>query len=185
MAKPSLEGLAPEQIEELADTLTKLYNNPETRGVVLRATKKVTPGLVVPELELEERANAAFKQRDDKIESLEHEIRKRDAENRIDRERQGLREAGHSKEDIAAIEKLMMDKRIPDYGTAAQFFSQERKLAEPTPATSSFGQPPTISLPGDPLKALKQGPKGLRDFGRTQASDAINDLRSGKVKLVH
>ncbi len=185
MAKPSLEGLAPEQIEELADTLNRLYQNPETRGVVLRATQKVTPGLHVPELELEARANAAFKARDEKIEAQERKIIEMEAERRIERERQSLKDAGYSKDDIAAIEKTMIDKRIPDYGTASQFFSQERKLAEPTPATANPFGSPTLSLPADPLKALKQGTKGLRDFGRNQATDALNDLRSGKVKLVH
>lgn len=183
MPKPSLEGFAPEQIEELADTTRELLANPATRAITLRAMKKINPALSTPEIDLEDRAVAEFKKRDEKIAELTQKELERDARERIRDEREKLLASGHSREDIAAIEKLMMDRKIPDYATAAEFFTQSRKLAEPTPAPFNAGRPPTIGLPEDPLKAAKAGPKGLRDFARNQASAALDEIRSGKIKL--
>ncbi len=183
MPKPSLEGFTPEQIEEMADTYRAVLANPETRKAALRATKKVNPGMSIPEIDLEDAGRAEFKARDERIEKLEDELRRRDAESRVHAERAALRDKGMSAEDIAAVEKLMIDKRIPDYSTAAEFLQNQRQVAEPTPNSMERRPALTVNLPSDPLAALKQGPKGLKNWGRDNASAALDEIRSGKIKL--
>lgn len=186
MSKASLEDFTPEQIEQMAATYRAALEHPETREVMLRVTKKLNPQASIPEVELKDATRAAIKVEADARLKLEDEIRARDAKDRIRDERQRLRDAGHSTDEVAAIEKLMTDEakngNVLTYDLAARYFKNSNQTAEPTPHTS---RALNYTLPPDPMKALKGGAKGLRAFGREQASAALDDLRSGRIQLTH
>lgn len=186
MPKPSLEGLTPEQIEEMASLYHGLVTNPETREPTLRSTKKLNPRMSIPELDVRTSVEAALKSRDEKIAEMEARELVREVEGRATRNRQSLRDKGYSTEDVAAIEKLMVDRQIPSYDTAAEFFAQQRQLAEPTPDSGRLDRERALSysLPQDPLAALKTGgKKALQAMGRNSAAAALAEIRTGQVKL--
>lgn len=183
MAKPaSLEDFTPEQIEQMAATYHGILNNPETRSLALQATKKINPELSIPELDLEARTRAGFQAIDKKNQELEQQIRERDAKDRIREARSGLKEQGFTNDDVSAIEKIMMDEHIPSYETAAKYYKGQRTIAEPTP---NMGPATTFNMPADPLAALKGGKQALNRWGREAATAALDDLRSGRIKLTH
>ncbi len=178
----SLEHLTPEEIAQMAQTYQAALENPDTRETMLRVTKKLNPGISIPEVDLKDQARAAFGESKKEMDELKNEIRARDARDRIERERSDLREQGYNKDDVAAIEKIMMDEHIPNYKTAAKYYANARQVAEPTP--SSGAQPgSTYDLPADALAAGKGGKPGLTKFARQQADAAMTEILSGRVKL--
>ncbi len=184
MAEKSLEGLTPEQIEAAAAMYQSLVSNPATREATLRATKTVNPSLSIPEVELKDMARAEFGKRDKVIEDLQADIRKRDAEQRVKDSRTSLRDKGYAQTDVEAIEKLMIDKQIPNYDTAADYYTNMKKVAEPTPNTVQT-RPSTFSMPQDPMGAMKGGKQGLARWARNEGTTALDEIRSGRVKLPH
>lgn len=183
MPTASLEDYTPEQIEQMAATYKSALENPATREVMLRATKHLNPSMSIPEIDLKDATRAEFKKANDRADTLEQQIRERDARDRVNSERAALREAGHSKDDIAAIEKIMMDEHIPSYATAAKHYTMQRQVAEPTPQVRQASVGQAYSLPGDTMTALKGGKNSLRKWALDETANALNDLRAGRVKL--
>ena len=179
--KSSLEEYSPEEVAQMAATYKAILDNPATRELGLRATKTINPQTSIPEIDLKDAARGEFKKADEKMQALENKIRENDARDRVRDERDKLREAGHSKDDIAAIEKIMIDEHIPSYETAAKYFNGQRQIATPTPHVG--GPATTYTMPADPLAALKGGKAQLNKWGREQATAALDDLRSGRIKL--
>jgi hypothetical protein len=179
----ALEDYTEEQRNNMAATLDAMYANPATREIALRATKTVNPRANIPEIDLKDATAAELKPRDEKIESLENQLRERDARDNIERARASLREAGHTKDDVSAIEKLMTEKQIPSYETAAEYYKGQKQLATPTPSTGIRSQ--TMRLPQEPLEAMKNGKNGMKNWARDQATAALDDLRAGRITLPH
>ncbi len=183
MSEKSLEGLSPEQIEAAAAMYQSLVSNPATREMTLRATKTVNPSLSIPEVDLKDMAGKEFSKRDEKIAKLENELLKRDAEDRVNRARSSLITKGFKQEDVDAIEKIMVDKQIPNYDTAAEFYKNQQTVAEPTPSVPVRGQ--TFTMPADPLASMKGGRQGLSRWARDAGTAALDEIRNGRVKLPH
>jgi hypothetical protein len=180
----SLEDFDAAQIAQLAQTYKSLLDNPETRELALRMTKKVNPGVSIPEIDLKDAAAKAFKAQADRQDALEQQIRERDARDRINGERAALREQGFSASDVNAIEKIMTDEHIPSYATASKYYKAQQQVAQPTPhGAQSGGNARTFSLPQTAMDALKGGKNGLRQFGRESAAAALDEIRSGQIKL--
>ncbi len=177
----SLEDYSAEELAQMAKTYHDILNHPETRGIALQMTKKINPNVSIPELDIRAQASAAFAQRDEKIRSLEDQIRERDARDRISQERATLRDQGFSHDDVSAIEKIMTEKQIPSYQTAAEYYKGQQTLATPAPHVS--GRATTFSMPTDALGAMKGGKAGLNKWARESAAAALDDLRSGRIKL--
>ena len=126
----SLEDLSLEARDELAALAKKLADNPSTRKEFLKLTKQVNPDLPIPELEMEERANSVFQQADQRVASLEAQLRERDARDELDKHRQALLDKGliKSKDDIAAVEKVMLEQGMTNHETAAQYWQWMQHL---------------------------------------------------------
>lgn len=180
----SLEDRSPEEIERMAAMYQAILNNPETRELGLKATKIVNPKLAIPELDTRDAIAAAVKPLQDRLDEQMAEKIKKDAEDRVKAERAALREQGFSQADVEAIEKLMIDDKIASHASAAKHYKAQQQLAEPTPGTRQVDSL-NYSLPPDPLKALKGGRKSLAAWARNAATEAVNDLHSGRVKLTH
>jgi hypothetical protein len=137
----SLENLSLEAQAELAALAKSLAEDPKTRKQFLQLTKQVRPDVPIPEIEIEERTNAVLETANKRVESLEAKLRAKDAKEELERRRTNLRtkQLADSDEDIADIEKLMIEKGIANHETAAEYHSWMKQAAAPTP--SQFPQP--------------------------------------------
>jgi hypothetical protein len=132
----SLENLSLEAQAELAALAKSLAEDPKTRKQFLQLTKQVRPDVPIPEIEIEERTNAVLETANKRVESLEAKLRAKDAKEELERRRTNLRtkQLAESDEDIADIEKLMIEKGIANHETAAEYHSWMKQAAAPTPS---------------------------------------------------
>ena len=167
----SLENLDPSARDELAALAQQLAENPETRKEFLRMTKKVKPDLPIPELELEQTVNRAVSQADQRVQQLEAKLRERDAMETLEKRRQALMEKGliESKDDIKAVEKLMLERGITNHETAAEYHKWMKQAAVPT----SSGYNPSAVKNFD----LNRYWKNPATAAREEAVKALNELR--------
>ena len=137
----SLENLSLEAQAELAALAKSLAEDPKTRKQFLQLTKQVRPDVPIPEIEIEERTNAVLDSANKRVESLEAKLRAKDAKEELERRRNNLRtkQLAESDDDIADIEKLMIEKGIANHETAAEYHQYMKQMTAPTP--SQFPQP--------------------------------------------
>ena len=177
MAEVSLEGMSSESIAGLAMIAKGLSENPGTRNDFLKLTKAANPNLSIPEVDLPMQINHSMNAERAKIESLEREILKDRVERDVERRRSSLMESkGLSKDDVAEVEKLMIEKNIPSHETAADFYNMQRQTAKPTPY-SGFGsqQAPKIDT--------KDFGGNIKQWARNEAAQTIQGIRSGAIKI--
>jgi hypothetical protein len=165
----SLENQSLETQQELASLALTLAENPETRKDFLRMTKRVKPGLPIPELDIEDQTNRAISQSDARVQALEAKLRERDAQAELDKRRRNLMKKGIKEEDIPEVEKIMLEKQIPNHDTAAEYFEYMRQAAKPTPT----GYNPSAVRQFDLGKFWKD-PRGA---AQQEAVKAFADLR--------
>jgi len=173
-----LETYTPEAVTDMAQVYHDLVNNPATRDLVLRATKKINPSLNVPELELKDQLNALAQQGGARIQGLENKLHEYEIKEKIAERRNELKkEFGLRNSDIDEIEKLMVDKGIPNHKSAAEFYKMQKESAKPTP--SAVHTP--VTLPQDSLAAMsKGGQSGLNQWARGEAYAALDDIMKGR-----
>ncbi len=168
----SLEDISMEQRDELAALAKQLAENPDTRKDFLRLTKKAKPDLPIPELEIEDATHREFSKANERVEQLEQRLRERDARDKLNEARQQLISKGFARnnEDIEQIEKVMLEKNIPNHETAAEYWKWMSQTAAPTPATTY--NPSTLAK-FDLSKYQKNPVAAARD----EAFKALNELR--------
>lgn len=176
----SLEDLPQEVRDELAKLARDLSQNPKTRKEFLKLTKQARPELPVPEIEIEERTAQALTEANDKISSLERKLIEKDAQENLDKRRQKLIQDGKAEnmEQVGEIEKVMLEKKIPDHDTAADYWTWMKQAAKP----SAPQYAPQV-LDAGTRKNLKPYWNNPQMAARNEAAQALNDLRSGKVRL--
>lgn len=158
------------ELELLAE---KLASDPSTRKDFLKLAKKVRPDLAIPEVEMDDHLASVTKPLHDKIESLEGKLRERDINERIESTRRKLVEDGIvSREEVPEIEKLMIEKKIPDHRTAAEFFKLQREQAKPTPS---------LYRKSEPVVDFKTIGSNPAQWARNEAAKALADLASGRT----
>lgn len=162
----SLEDLSFEQRDELAMLSKQLSDNPATRKEFLRLTKKVRPDLSVPELDIEDHTNKRVSEAENRVNSLEAKLREKDAIAELTRRRAKL---NRSEEEVADIEKLMLEKGMTNHETAAEYFDWMKQAATPTP----MGYSPSALSKFDLSKYWKNPQMGARD----EAAKALSELR--------
>jgi hypothetical protein len=167
----SLEDLSLEARDELAALAKKLADNPKTRKEFLRLTKSVNPDLPIPELEIEDRTTTALDQMRAENESIRAKLREKEAMETLEKRRNALMKKGlvQSDDDISQVERVMLDKKIADHETAAEYWNWMKQSAEPT--ASSY-QPNTMSK-WDLSKFMKNPVGAARD----EAFKALHELR--------
>ena len=175
----SLEGRSPEDVQALAELAQALATNPETRNGFLGLTKKINPDAHIPEIDIPASFQASMAPQLDRLKQLETAQAKRDMEDRVRASRESaLKVKGVSDADMGDIEKLMLEKRIPDHATAAEFLVAQRRSAEPTPSMTRPRQPADV-IPK--LPDLKEFGGNLQDYARQQAYAAIDELRGRRA----
>jgi len=167
----SLEDLDYQQRDELAKLSKTLADNPHTRKAFLRLTKQVNPDLVIPELDIEENTNTAIEKMMKENESIRNQLRERDARDNLEKRRANLKTKGmaNTDQDIEEIEKVMLEKNIPDHETAAQYWDWMKQSATPTPT----GYNPS-GLGKFDLSQYWKNPQGA---ARNEAAKALSELR--------
>ena len=137
----SLENLSVEAQAELAALAKTLAENPSTRKQFLQLTKQVRPDVPIPEIEIEERTNSVLAEANKKVETLEQRLRQKEAKEELEKRRLALikKNLVQSEDDIAEVEKLMVEKGIANHETAAEYHQWMKQAAAPTP--SQFPQP--------------------------------------------
>lgn len=166
----SLEDISLEQRDELALLMKELAENPATRKEALRLTKKVRPNLPIPELELEDYTEKKVTQAEDRVAQLEAKLKEKESLEELQKRRDKLIKKGlASEEDIEEIEKIMLEKKISDHETAAEYFDWMKQAAQPTPS----GYSPS------PLKGfnLNEYWKNPVQGARNEAAKALQELR--------
>jgi hypothetical protein len=165
----SLEDLSFEQRDELAKLAKTLADNPATRKEFLRMTKQVNPEMSIPELEIEDYTNKKVSAAEERVMKLEAQLRERDAREELEKRRAKL---GRTEEEIAEIEKVMLEKGMTNHETAAEYFDWMKQAAAPTP-NSAMGYNPSAISKFDLSKYWKNPQMGARD----EASKALQELR--------
>jgi hypothetical protein len=167
----SLENTSLEERDELASLMKTLAETPETREDILRLTKKVKPGLNIPEIDIKDRTSKALEEMRQENEAIRNELKARDAQAELDKRRKSLMEKGlvSSKEDVDAVEKIMLEKKIADHEAAAEYHNFMKQAAKPTPT----GYNPSAIRKFN-LGAFQKDPQGA---ARNEAFNALADLR--------
>jgi hypothetical protein len=171
---PSLEDMAPEARDELALLARRLAENPATRKEFLRLTKKATPDLPIPELEIEDTVYAATNQAHARVEQLEQKLREKEAMEELTRRRQSLVKKGKvsDESEIEQVEKIMLERGITNHETAADFHKWMNEQAKPTPSTFSRNV-----LDDTARNTLSSFWKNPQHAARDEASKALMELR--------
>ena len=167
----SLEDMSFEQRDQMALLMRELSDNPETRKEILRLTKKVKPGLVIPELDIEEHTHTAVSAANKRVEDLEARIREKEAVEDLNKRRMNLIKKGliQDESEIEHVEKIMLDKGITNHESAAEYWDWMKQSAVPTPT----GYNPSAVAKFDLGKYYKNPVMAARD----EASKALNELR--------
>lgn len=167
----------PEELANMGRMYAKLVKSPKTRDGVLRATKAVAPETNIPEIDVLDKVAVAMTPHLTKMQKLEQDAIKHQVERNIETKRAELREQGFGKDEIDAVEKLMVEKQIPDYKTAGEFYRLQAQSAKPTPANWENKN----KLPVNKEGFKKEG--GYKNFFKQDAHQAIEDIRAGRIKL--
>jgi len=166
--------MAPEARDELALLARRLAENPATRKEFLRLTKKATPDLPIPELEIEDTVYAATNQAHARVEQLEQKLREKEAMEELNRRRQSLVKKGKvsDESEIEQVEKIMLERGITNHETAADFHKWMNEQAKPTPSTFSRNV-----LDDTARNTLSSFWKNPQHAARDEASKALMELR--------
>jgi hypothetical protein len=165
----SLEDLTPEARDELALLARQLAENPATRKDFLRLTKKAKPDMPIPELEIEESTTNAVQKAEDRVQALEAKLAEKDAREELEKRRSKIRARGLKDDDIAEVEKIMLEKGITQHDAAADYWDWMKQASTPTPS----GYNPNPINKFDLGKYWKNPVQGARD----EAAKALNELR--------
>lgn len=146
-----------------------LSKDPDIRAATLRALQKLHPETYLPEIRVMDAV-------DTRLKKFEDDAKKE----REDREQERLRERleaqkaaatkGLSDEEIKALEKLMTDRRIGDYGTARELYNFQHRPA-PTTTSSVAARQPTM-----PSALAEIQKMGTHKWARKTAYEAIDEL---------
>jgi hypothetical protein len=171
----SLEDLTPEARDELALLARELSENPATREPFLRLTKQARPSLTIDTIDIKDQVSQVVQQAEDRVMQLENKLRERDALDDLKSRRDSLVRKGkaRSDEDIAEIEKLMLEKGITSHETAADYFSYMKEAAKPTPV-KQFNPNVMDETARGTLQKFWKNPAAA---AREEASNALMELR--------
>ena len=174
----SLENYTPEQLQELALLSKTLAEGKETRKDFLKLTKKIRPDLPIPELEVEETATRLAQTYENKLAAMEAKLAEKEARETLENRRKALMESGKasSKEEIDAIEKVMIEKKIADHDAAADYWKWMQQTATPTPSAfpkpvmqqfdvSGYMKNPVVAARDEAMKAFAELRKNPRPIG--------------------
>ena len=171
----SLEDLTPDARDELARLARELAEDPSTREQFLRLTKQKRQNLTIDAIDLKDQFNARFEEMQAQNDSLQAKLREKEALEELERRRQALIKKGkaRSEDDVAEIEKVMLEKGITNHDTAADYFDYMKRAAQPT-AVQAFDRSFMNEQARDALSKFRNNPV---QAARDEAGKALAELR--------
>lgn len=163
-----------EQLAALSESL--LQKDPKE---FKRLIKKNHPEISIPEIEIEDQQVEAKKELDEKYSKIESSVNEIKGTLNVLLTRQDLEKKGRTSDEIKAIEEKIKTKKTNDYETAEKLFEYDKMTAPVAPASPRVDRG-IAGLTEEKLKALKED---STTWARNEAVEAINDIRSGKVKI--
>lgn len=141
----------PPEIGYKAQLMEALYNDPKTRPEFLKLVKQYAPNVRIPEIDTAASVVDAVKPHMAEVGKLRDELRAEKADR--DREREthrvlGRQDLGLTGDDLTEIDKVMKDRGIQNFETAAEFHALSKRAAAPRSAPTSFF---TLGNPADGL----------------------------------
>lgn len=167
----SLENVSLEEMESLANLSKTLADNPHTRRQFLQLIKSASPSTSIPELDMEYRMSETTQPLNNKIASLEAKIAEKEFYDKREKAHAKLSDMGISKDNIKAVEQIMLDKKIGDFETAGEYYLAQQKTAEPT-ATNFSNK---ITMPD--MKAMGGD---IKSWALNEANAAVNELMKAR-----
>lgn len=160
---------------ELLKLAKKALGDPKTRMTQLRILKTAEPSTPIPELDQEDRIQSALAPIVEENKKLRADIDKRDTLDGIKEKRNVLKgdKFKLNDEQISAVEKIMVEKKIGDHETAAEFFLANSRVATPSVAPRSWDTSATVPV----TDGLKKDPA---QWARQTAAAVIDELRGIK-----
>jgi hypothetical protein len=183
----SLEGKSTEEIAALAELALQISSNPKTRQGFLNLSKLNNPDASIPEVDIPVHVNKVMEAGLKRLEAVEKENQEMKAERSILNKREALLanekivKLGVDRSDLPAIEKIMVDKHIPDHETAAEFYAMQQRSAEPTAANLA----PSVRESTMPKLDYKtMGSTNLADHARRVAQQTLDEIRGkGRIRV--
>lgn len=142
-----------------------LLKNPEVANDTKRLLKKIDPKLNFPELVVADELDKFRKEQAEKDAAREETERVKQSNASYESTRGRLLAKGF---DIKEVEKVMQDRGIANYDTAAEFMENSRKLAAPTPESLT-----TMEMPANTDAIQKMG---IKKWRTNEASTAVSEL---------
>lgn len=182
----SLEGQSAEQLQALAAMSDALLKDPNTRADFQRLLKKQNPKLALPEIDTEDRVQAAVAPLMKEIDDLKAGKTVDSAQGAANTMFENLREAGvvGTRKEFGELVKYANEKGFQASSEngltlAARHREDELRAAEPTPQTAAAqflrkGDPETKGLMRDPTgwarnKAAEEMDRIIKNRGRAPA----------------
>jgi len=179
----SIEGLTVDQVYGLAQLTHTLANDPRTRESFLSLVKQGNPNISIPEIDAKNQVLAQLEQERQARVALEARIQEKEIRENLERKKADVQSRfKFSTEDMASVEKIMLDEQIPSYETAAKYFQASRQVAAASFNPSSM-ESHQVSLPD--ASVWKNGfgnQAALNKIAQDEAYKALNEISSNNFQ---
>ena len=170
---------APPDLQYKAQLMEALYNDPKTRPQFLQLVKQYAPNVRIPEIDTAGAVVEAVKPYTQEIGKMREEMRQERADREAERERHrvlGRQDLGLSSDDVTEIDKVMKERGISNFETAAEFHALGKRAAAPRSAPTSFF---TLGNPQDGLDMKKLFADPIH-YTRERAHKVWDETRGGR-----
>ena len=174
----SLEGKSVEDIQALAELADSLASNPNTRNGFLKLTKTVNPTANIPEIDIPNMLASQFAEPLKQLDALTKRNQELEMERRVEAQRRELIKAGIAPADVERVEKIMVEKKIADHATAAEYMKMSDRAAPPTPGA---GLPGVRKYEQPTLPDLKTFGGDQKAYAYSTAYGVIDELRGRRA----
>lgn len=179
----SLEGKSPEEVSALAALADSVLNNKKTRSSFQRLLKEGNPNISIPEVDIEDRVNAAVKPHVDEMEKMKAKEAQNEAERQVNLLYETLRDdrVCANRTQFSDLVKYAHEKgfQTTEGGLrmAASHRDAEQKSAEPTPQSAAYG---TFDFhnAGEAHKDLMKDPRG---WALQKANESITEFQKKRA----
>lgn len=155
---------------ELLLLAKKALGDGKTRMKTLRVFKEAEPSTVLPEIDTEDRINAALTPLQEENRKLREDLNKGVTERMLKEKRDFVKGRGLKVEDV---EKVMMEKGITNHESAVEFIEANSRVAAPATPARSWDR--SAKVPQE--DGLKKNPA---EWAREQAAMVIDEFHAGK-----
>ena len=186
----SFEDMTPGQLQSLFSVTKAMLDNPQTRRAYLENVKKINPNVSIPELDAAEPLHHALAEERKARERLEASIEEERNNRKEEQIRKNLEESRDSvkkkykfnDEQLASVEKWMVDEQVNNYEVAAKFFRMQNQAADTQAATRPYEiQSNTYEFPQAWKGINANSGRDIAKISKQEAFRTLNDMRKQAV----